>query len=256
MVCKLCLQEKDLCNSHIIPEFFYEREELYDDKHRYLRLSLDPTQQDTPQQKGQREYLLCGSCEDLFNHQYERYGRRVLYDKRHRYSTMTPDAEILNDVDYGRFKLFQLSILWRASISSLPEFSDVNLGQHDERIREMLLSGDPGTPYEYGCLMLDPSTEPDPATGLQVEHSAVSVSKPIEVLGYTHVLFMFGGLYWLYIVSEQLQEFPAKDKLLTPEEKKLIISKVTSNSAKASLDKEIFEMRAIEEQRRKLRKSS
>jgi hypothetical protein len=34
--CKLCLKEKELCHSHIIPEFFYKP--LYTDKHKFLAI--------------------------------------------------------------------------------------------------------------------------------------------------------------------------------------------------------------------------
>lgn len=35
--CKLCLKEKELMFSHIIPEFFYEP--MYDEKHRFMQIS-------------------------------------------------------------------------------------------------------------------------------------------------------------------------------------------------------------------------
>lgn len=249
MLCKLCLQDKLLCNSHIIPEFFYEREELYDDKHRYFRLSLDPTVPDMPEQKGRREYLLCTDCEDLLNQRYERYARQVLYDKRHYHSQPTPEGELLTNLDYARFKLFQLSILWRASVSSLPDFSNVQLGLHEERIRQMLLAGDPGTLHEYGCLMLNPETE------TEAEHYAILRPETLEHGGYTGVLFMFGGLLWIYVVSDQLQYFNDQGQFVSPAGT-VTIAKDTGGLAKHLIDKAAAEVRLSEQQRQKLRESS
>ncbi len=55
--------------------------------------------------------------------------------------------------DYATFKLFHLSVLFRASVSSLSTFQEVNLGAlHEERIRQMLLNEDPGKDWEYPIL--------------------------------------------------------------------------------------------------------
>lgn len=248
MACKLCLQDKPLRNSHIIPEFLYKSEKLYDNHHRFLQLSLDPAQPNVLQQKGRREHLLCGDCEKLLNDRYELYAKQTLYDNRHLYSTQLPNAEVLAGLDYTRFKLFQLSILWRASISSLPEFRDVDLGRHEERIRQMLLTGDPGSVYEYGCLMLDPES------GTEAEHYAIMQPETVEVGGYVGVLFMFGGLLWIYVVSDQLQNFRDDGRFISPEGK-LTIPRDVSGETTRVLDHAVTEARLVEEQRCKLQGS-
>ncbi len=61
-----------------------------------------------------------------------------------------------------------LGSLWPAHLdtpapvtqSPLPIFRFVDLGRkHDERLREMLLTGDPGEPWEYGCSYFYGSTK-------------------------------------------------------------------------------------------------
>lgn len=50
----------------------------------------------------------------------------------------------INNLDHTKLRLFCLSLLWRASVSSLPEFSDVDLSSGDlECLRLMLVSGNP-----------------------------------------------------------------------------------------------------------------
>jgi hypothetical protein len=52
------------------------------------------------------------------------------------------DSYLLENVDYGAFKLFHLSILWRASIARRSEWSAVSLGpRHEQRLRASLLEG-------------------------------------------------------------------------------------------------------------------
>jgi hypothetical protein len=242
MTCKLCLQDKPLRNSHIIPEFLYKHEKLYDDKYRYLRLSLDPTNPNVYEHKGRREELLCTDCENLLNQRYERYARQVLYDKRQQHSTQTPSAEILNNLDYARLKLFQLSILWRASMSSLPEFNSVTVGPHEERIRQMLLDGNPGAVHEYGCLMLDPETE------TEVEHYGAFEPSTVQQGGYMGISFIFGGLLWIYVVSDQLEYFQDQGRFVSLEGT-VMIAKDTDGAAKQFLDRVVAKARTIEEQR-------
>ena len=57
MICRLCLVESELQDSHIISEFQYKP--LYDEKHRFFVISSDPRKNDFYEQKGFREKLLC-----------------------------------------------------------------------------------------------------------------------------------------------------------------------------------------------------
>ena len=55
MPCALCHEERDIRNSHIIPEFLYEP--LYDEKHRLQLLSIIPSQGNSFKQKGLKEHF-------------------------------------------------------------------------------------------------------------------------------------------------------------------------------------------------------
>jgi hypothetical protein len=63
-------------------------------------------------------------------------------------------SEPYHNLDYIKVKLFFLSIIWRAHISSLPFFSNVDLGKYAEKIRKMLLENDRGNEDELEtCLV-------------------------------------------------------------------------------------------------------
>jgi hypothetical protein len=64
--CRLCHSEgEELRFSHILPEFLYKP--LRDEKHRYigLKYSQETGAKRVLLQKGIREYLLCGNCEQV-----------------------------------------------------------------------------------------------------------------------------------------------------------------------------------------------
>ena len=74
--CKLCLEESEIKNSHIIPEYFYKP--MYYSNHRFMQLSTEQEKTTTFKQKGIRENLLCNSCEQKFS-VYEQYVSQLFF---------------------------------------------------------------------------------------------------------------------------------------------------------------------------------
>ncbi len=151
--CKLCHKTRKLSHSHIVPEFIYGP--LYDeDPKRMLSVTKESTRISFPQ-KGERDYLLCADCEQHLNKHYEqkslatwqalikvRSDGNLKIDKH-------GDREITIEGHDPSFKLLFLSILWRASVSNSPTYSAVNLGPHEERLRNMILTQNSGADCDY-----------------------------------------------------------------------------------------------------------
>lgn len=192
MQCALCRCEAQLKNSHVIPEFLYRS--LYDDIHRFHQISVDPDQPNLFLQKGLREPMLCEPCEQRLSAS-ERYMSLLLNGGVSVDVQRVGDRLHLSGLDYPKLKLFQLSILWRASVSSLSAFSQVDLGPHEERIRKMLLANDPGPTEAYGCLMFILMHQDEQLHGLIVPPTWARL---LEQKAYR---FVFGGLVFLYVVS-------------------------------------------------------
>ena len=199
MQCALCLRERDLKRSHIIPEFLYES--LYDDKHRLQILSVLPDEKNQLKQKGERERLLCDGCEAQFS-RYERYASLILGSKLPIKVEREGNLLTLFGLDYKKFKLFQLSILWRAGISTLPLFSRVQLGPHAERLRVMLLAEDPGLPEQYACIMWLLAAPEGIVPALIMQPTRVRM---FEKPAYK---FTMGHLMWVYFVSSEAPSYP------------------------------------------------
>jgi len=158
MKCKLCGDNKKLLKkSHIVPEFMYQ--DLFDEKHRIHEVLLKPENQlkgKTRQSGGYDKNILCGNCDNKILGRLESYASLVLYggiELTIEYSTAKNKSTYISvkEIDYQKFKLFLLSILWRASISNLPIFRNVILGQHEQVIRGKILSNNPGSSVEYPC---------------------------------------------------------------------------------------------------------
>lgn len=192
MRCALCHKEGTLKESHIIPEFLYQA--LYDEIHRFHVLSKEPNERNRKFQKGIRERLLCDECEQRIG-RYERYISLLLRGGIELECQSEGRLVIVRNIDYRAVRMFQLSILWRASISSHPFFEQVRLGPHAERLRLQLLADDVGVPWQYGCLVY--------ALMHEGEQQEDLIMQPvwIKLDGLRGYRFIFGGFAWVFIVA-------------------------------------------------------
>jgi hypothetical protein len=149
--CKLCgSNAKLLKQSHIIPSFMYTG--LFDERNRILLHPLS-NQSSKPKYFQTGFYdkdILCSKCDNELIGSLEKYSSTILYGGKTR---NPPEFEKriskdgirsiqVKNIDYTKFKLFLLSILWRAHISKNKFFKNVNLSEHEQTIREMILLND------------------------------------------------------------------------------------------------------------------
>jgi len=192
--CHLCLQQRTLCNSHIIPEFFYEQMGLYDSKHRLKILSTSPEKHPPCAQKGIRERLLCEECEGKFS-QWEGYARQALFGGTWIEINSSDARGIKCTVDYTKFKLFELSVVWRVGISTHQAFSSVSLGEHEDVLRRMLFTETPGNGEAYGCVLIH-SSKYEAVTANMIHCMGTT-----DVDGVVCVRLILGGLFWFFFLS-------------------------------------------------------
>lgn len=140
MKCRLCHKERDLCNSHIISEAFYNG--LYDNKHRALPIKAEDNNLRLIQ-KGIYEKLLCTECEKKIS-KWESILKQDLIDIGNRNSNFlritkrTAKIYQIENIKYREFKFAVLSLLWRMSVSSNDFFESYSLGPYEEKLRKTL----------------------------------------------------------------------------------------------------------------------
>ncbi len=162
MICKLCGEDRKLIKAHIIPEGFF----------RPLRLgstSLEihsNTNGVFPKKSPIGVYdknILCEKC-DKYIGLWDDYAHRLLIqnfsDKFAVYEGNSKVAYKINIYDYKKLKLFFISVLWRASISSQPFYKKIEIGIHEQILKKMIIDDDPGDPYDYAVSLakfIDPA---------------------------------------------------------------------------------------------------
>jgi len=164
-ICKLCLKEKELIRSHIIPEFMYQN--LYDDNPRNF-FEVEVNREDgkdvkkTKHQKGIRKHLTCKECDNGILSKYESYAATTIYAKKDGCTVEIVKQERTDDkrytihyfegFDYTKFKIFENSILWQLLITDeIPDYEGIEATK--EELRLSLLNEQPLGYDKYGCAL-------------------------------------------------------------------------------------------------------
>jgi len=205
--CALCLRRKPLCKSHIVPEWCYRPS--YDAKHRGIECSSRSPEQHFLQ-KGKRQPLLCEECDNVVLGKYETQFKEFWFDRQALPHLVNGRSVSVDGADYTLCKLFHLSILWRAGVSSLPEFANVSLGPHADRLRQMLLTGDAGAEEAYAVIgfviVLD---------NREVVYDLITGPIRSRKGAFTTYFMCYAGCEWYFIVNQRC----------SPEHHKLAIRK-------------------------------
>lgn len=207
--CKLCNQERELLNkSHVIPNSFFravmdENNSLIQTSNLELRSGIEK-----PKKIFTGEFdkgILCSECDNNVLGGLDKYGHKVFYagfaskksspEIRNVHNPQGSVYTIIKNVDYRKFKLFLLSILWRASISSRPFFKEVSLGPYEEILRKMLFEQNPGKNNEFPILIYMPH---DKELNLK---SINGQPRKFEFQNQSAYLFTINGFFFIYVVS-------------------------------------------------------
>ncbi len=198
--CRLCLASSELQESHIIPRAIIKliRDEGLDNRFYELHNKLTQMIQDGP-----KEYLLCDDCEQKIS-RYEKYFKEAVHLSRHGIEIKhNRQFAVIENLDYVKLKLFFLSLLWRMSISSLPEFENVCIGDNEETIRKMILTEEPGESSEYSVNAVIPLFN-------QKMQEGWSTTAFVSKSRLTVYAIVIGGILYYISTARQKSSFPAE----------------------------------------------
>ncbi len=199
---------RPLCRSHIVPNLVYKP--IKNEKRQLLSVGPHDVKKI---QTGIWEHLLCEKCEQVLN-EHETKFKNIWMD------TIPPDfthlrTKPLEDIievsvpDYDSFKLFHLSVFWRAAVSSRHKTGDISLGPHEEAIRQLIYDGNPVEPGVYpfwAVLILDDGGRPVPIV--------TQLAEAAERWNHHRQYFMsYAFCDWFFVVARQpIRAFAEQEK--------------------------------------------
>lgn len=163
-ICRLCGLEKQLIKAHIIPRKLYEpiREASIGEppSDQVPRVYIVGTEKNPKQfQSGIYDpSILCRECDGDLIGVWDNYGQTFLlspsFSENHLVDNLgKPAAYRIEEFDYKQLKLFFMSILWRAAITSDLFFAQIKLGSWEERLRKMILVQDLGSENDFSVFL-------------------------------------------------------------------------------------------------------
>jgi hypothetical protein len=163
-ICRLCGLEKQLIKAHIIPRKLYEpiREASIGKppSDKVPRMYVVGTEQKSKQfQSGIYDAsILCRECDGDLIGVWDNYGQKFLlspsFSENHLFDNLGKSAAYrIKEFDYKQLKLFFMSILWRAAITSDLFFAQIKLGSWEEKLRKMILAQDPGNESDFSVVL-------------------------------------------------------------------------------------------------------
>jgi hypothetical protein len=167
--CRLCLQEKALVRSHLMPAALYDY--CRKGEHRPIKFGggfVIPTDRQT------QDFLLCEACEGVLNCG----GERWILDKLATWERTFPLYDLLTkvppffdeddmvlyagaqnpEIDVEKLTHFALGLFWKASVHSWRGDTNhprINLGPYSEEIRKWLRGQDAFPQYVYPIVVIE-----------------------------------------------------------------------------------------------------
>ena len=144
-ICRYCGKESILCNAHILPKSFY-------------RLDLgkrfgDPYNKNPIYQNGLKDNnILCSTCDGILG-EYDKEASRILIKEINKHNSegfktlYTYEAKEFN---YKKLRYFLISLLWRTSISTLPQLAEFNIGKYEDIALKILKGEIPDNSNMFG----------------------------------------------------------------------------------------------------------
>jgi hypothetical protein len=145
MICKFCLSEKQLGDSHVIPRSFFPPTGSDPRPNRIIsnRAGVFPQKSRTGVYD---RTILCKKCEREFD-RVDNYGQKILLATRSKFGRLFQDGVLVGyefrHYDYQLLKQFFISVLWRAIVSSHPFFGRVNKMDAADRALQAFKSIEP-----------------------------------------------------------------------------------------------------------------
>jgi len=179
-------------------------QDIFDEKNRlhFIKSEKGLIQRQGLRQSGEFESnILCHDCDNKILGKLDRYASLTLYEGNEKILenriTKNGTKYIYSaEIDYTYFKLFLLSILWRASISNRLFFKEVQLGPYEDQIRQMILNNDPGEQMQFPCLIITYLNLKDYPKNLVAQPSRIRKN------GGTVYRFLIGGMIYIYYITK------------------------------------------------------
>lgn len=193
-ICQLCLESRQLCNSHALPDSIVKYV-LRKNSGKFVAIADD---QDTQVKYSSDTWdveMLCADCEKKLNEKYDAYGIAVF--RGHGQILRETDGVRFIQIDRRRLRMFFLSVLWRASVSTHPNYFNVSsISYWKEDLRSALHFNNPMPQCRY-TVFVRKMRDSTPQNGFDSDAIREIICSPMirQYKSFISVCFPFLGFF-------------------------------------------------------------
>jgi hypothetical protein len=155
MKCKFCGNDTKLIEAHIIPAGLFRRLQK-GKKPLVLMTNISGDHIKRSPNGVYDKTIVCGKCERIWQ-EWDKYAQQLLVDDlpddQIRYHNNKKICYVIKNYDYKKLKLFFISMIWRASVSSQPFFSKVSLGEFELVAKKHIANNNPGGNEDFSVIL-------------------------------------------------------------------------------------------------------
>lgn len=219
-ICRLCLLDKPLASSHLIPKSVYKY--IRKGKHRPVRVGGGIV---LPSDDQTQTYLLCDDCEDVLNKGGETWvvGKLLTLERKFPLYDLLIQREPNFDVDglliyyaaqnpeihVAKLMHFALGIFWKASVHSwglTENDSLVELGPYSEKVRLWLRGEGPFPEHVYPVALVARPQTTQPNACLPFEQSRAQHEGEEGTLKWRGFYFQVPGLSFILNIGKTVAQ--------------------------------------------------
>ena len=116
------------------------------------------------------------------------------------------EYSICKNIDYHKMKLFLLSLLWRASITTRTTFREVDIGsKHEEKIRKMLYEKITPLEFEYPIVITSFMRTENKLENLIIQPKRIRTASGLN--GYAFLIDSLQFIFYVNSVNHKLPEY-------------------------------------------------
>jgi hypothetical protein len=209
-ICRHCLQFKDLCDSHAIPDAVFRR--LFKLPGGAITLVGDETTPNGYSTDSWKWPILCETCEADFEKRFDGYGVSVLLSKIGKFEPVDGGVRV-SGVDQARLTQFFVSVAWRAALSGHAEYSRLNvLNEEHLRVLHDGIAEHGRPPYVAMRRLVDDAGE----ISRQEMREVVVAPTVYTGDGMVTIFFVFSGFLIAIFVTRPPLKMRQKISLLKP----------------------------------------
>ena len=155
MKCKFCGKERKIIKAHIIPEGFFRRIRQGEETLEMVTNKAGEYTKKSPIGEYDKT-IICENCEAIWQ-EWDNYAQQLLAEEplngRARYHGNRKICYVVDDFEYQKLKLFFISMVWRASVSSRKYFSRISLDQFEDIAKQHIANKNPGDSEDFSIVL-------------------------------------------------------------------------------------------------------